>query len=316
MRIEVLSVSKYRDGVRVGDDVPLVMPGAVFGVFDGATDPRGTVVDGVGAGRLAALTAAAAMAELAADPAARELPVQDILGRVTEALARRCAPLGLPIPPSTTLAVALDCGADWRFIGLGDTGIRINGDEVIRYEKPIDAVSTRARVAVFHQLATAQRDADEVESAARRAILLGLDLAVAEGVLGEDDARRIIASTVEQTGLQGAPDVVERFLRGGIKTQYVLGNDPRSPLGFDTLNGTAPVRGDFTDLRRPKDRVRSIEIFTDGYPDLPADVSAAAWEAAFDRAETEDPHKVGRFATVKGSTSSEFFDDRTVIVLS
>lgn len=87
MKIEVLNVSKYRENPREGDDVPLVLPGAVFGIFDGATDPRGTVVDGIGAGRLAALTVAAAVAELAMEPGGRTLPAGEILARLSDRLA-------------------------------------------------------------------------------------------------------------------------------------------------------------------------------------------------------------------------------------
>ena len=36
---------------------------------------------------------------------------------------------------------------------------------------------------------------------------------------------------------------IEAFLRGGIKGQFHLANQPDHPLGFDTLNGTLPVLG-------------------------------------------------------------------------
>ena len=134
MKIDVLSISKFRDGTRPGDDVPVVLPGVMFAIFDGATDPRGTVVDGIGAGRLAAMTVAAAATGLVLDPEARRLPGDEIVARLSAALAGRTAPLGLPIPPSTTLAMVLDCGADWRFLMLGDTGFRLNGAEVIHHD--------------------------------------------------------------------------------------------------------------------------------------------------------------------------------------
>ncbi len=315
MKIEVLNISKYRTTRQVGDDVPVVLPGAVFAICDGATDPRGTVVDGVGAGRLAALTVAAAVVELASDPAARDLPAEEIIARLARQLARRTAPLGLPIPPSTTLAMALDCGDRWRFLALGDTGIRLNGTEVHRYDKPIDDISTHARVAIFRRLAAAGAAPARNEVATRRAILLGLDNAVAEGVLTPEAVRETIDAVVRDLGFGRHRALVETFLRGGIQTQYRFSNDPDSPLGFDTLNGGQPRRGELLDLTRPKAEVKSIEIFTDGYPDIPDTVSAAAWEAAFQRAEAEDIHKIGRFATVKGTTEAEFFDDRTVIVL-
>lgn len=315
MRLELLNVSKYRTSSRVGDDVPVILPGAVIGICDGATDPRGTVVDGMGTGRLAALTIAAAASDLVRDPAGHALPGADILVRFSEALARKSAPLDLPIPPSTTFALVFDCGDRWRFMALGDTGFRINGTEVIHNEKLIDAISTHARVAVFKHLAKNSAANDTTEAAARKAILLGFDNAVSEGIIPRDVADTIIDSAVRTLDLEDHRALVVGFLSGGIKTQYTFGNDPDSPLGFDTLNGVLPRRGEMVDFYRPKDQVQSFEVFTDGYPAIPDEVSVDAWEAAFARAEAEDVHKIGAYATVKGSTEAEFFDDRTVVVV-
>jgi hypothetical protein len=316
MKIEILNVSKFHTPGRVGDDVPVVLPGVLYGVFDGATDPRGTMVGDIGAGRLAALAVAAAASQLAMTPANRRLAGTEIIAHLSAALADATAPLNLPIPPSTTVAMALDCDDHWRFLALGDTGIRLNGTELVRHEKLIDAVSTTARVAVFRLLAGSTPATDATERAARRSILMGFDTAVTEGVLDACDAGRIIRETTSALGLADHGDLVAAFLSGGIKTQYRLSNDPDGPLGFDTLNGTLPRRGELVEFSRPKTEVRSIEIFSDGYPSIPPEVSAAAWESAFHQAEHEDPHKIGRFATVKGSTRDEVFDDRTVVVLS
>lgn len=315
MRLEVLNVSKYRKTNRVGDDVPLVLPGCAFGIFDGATDPRGTIVEGVGAGRLAALTLAAAVAELAAEPGLGDLGGEEILARLTERLDRRTRPLDLPIPPSTTMAVAFDCGDAWRFVIVGDTGLRLNGTEILRRDKPIDDISTEARIRVFSALAGTGPADDRIEDATRRAILLGLDQAVEEGVLSGEVADHVITSTIRGLGFDRHHALVERFLRGGIKIQQEFANDPSNPLGFDTLNGTLPRRGEWIDVFRPKAAVRSIEVFTDGYPLVPSAVSVEAWENAFMTAEEEDVHKIGKYPAVKGSTSAEFFDDRTVIVV-
>ena len=316
MRIELINQSKYRDGTRIGDDVPLVFPGRVFGVFDGATDPRGTMVEGIGAGRLAALTVARDIADLSACPDLPNLPGDEIVASLSRGLAARTGPLDLPIPPSTTLAVALDFGDRWRFVLLGDTGIRLNGTEVLRREKIIDDVSTAARVAVFNLLRARAEDPDMAERATRRAILLGLDRAVDEAVLTRAVADDIVAGAISANGMDHCADTVAAFLGGGLQTQFRYGNSTGSPLCFDTMNGTTPQLGHIVDEVRPKAEVRSIEIFSDGYPDLPAMVSTAGWETAFHDAERTDFHKIGRFATVKGSTSDEFFDDRTVLILS
>ena len=314
MRIELLNQSKYRHGSRPGDDVPLVVPGVVFGVFDGATDALGTEIDGVSAGRLAALTVAGELAALAAAPEARLWPGHEIVARLSAALRRRTEPLGLAIPPSTTVAAVLDCGRAWRFLVLGDTGIRINGKEVLRHQKIIDEVSTEARVRIFRTLRAASASGDETERAARRAIMLGLDTALAERVLSDDFVTRLIDDVAAVTGLATEKPLVESFLRGGIQTQFRFGN-ASGPLAFDTMNGTDVPLGQFIDETRPKSTVESLEIFTDGYPALPHEVSPDAWEEAFARAEEVDYHKTGPYRAVKGSTESEFFDDRTVLVL-
>jgi len=316
MHIELKSQSKYRSGSQVGDDVPLVVPGQLYGVFDGATDARGTMVEGIGAGRLAALTVAHSVAKLASDPGICDLPGTEIMRHLTSDLAARTDPLGLPIPPSTTLAVALDCGDVWRFLTLGDTGIRLNGTEVLRHEKLIDDVSTVARVAVFKRLQEQQSDPDLLEKSVRRAIFLGFDRAVRDTVLDRPVADQIIAQAITSNGLDDDAESVIAFLNGGIQTQFRLGNATGSPLCFDTMNGTIPQLGHVIDTVRPKNGVQSIEIFSDGYPDLPQIVATSEWEACFHRAEEVDFHKTGLFATVKGSTSDEFFDDRTVLVLS
>ena len=46
MRIDCLSVSKYSAPGKPGDDVPVLLPGQCFAVFDGATDVKGTTIAG------------------------------------------------------------------------------------------------------------------------------------------------------------------------------------------------------------------------------------------------------------------------------
>lgn len=316
MRTELFSHPKYRDSCALGDDVSLILPGIVYGVFDGATDPRGTVLDGMGTGRLAALVVAKQMTSLAMDCTVASMPGEEIISRLSGALKRKTDTLNLPIPPSTTLAVVLDCGDSWRFLLLGDSGIRLNGEEVYRSEKIIDEVSTFARVAAFNDLRARYTDCDEVEQLARTSIFLGFENAIAKNLMLPARAQEIIEETIEATGLEHAADSVTTFLMGGVETQHLFGNRTGNPLCFDTMNGTAPQLNELTDFVRPKAAVTSIEIFSDGYPSLPDAASVFAWEAAFEAAEEEDFHKIGTFATVKGSTRQEFFDDRTVLIVS
>lgn len=56
MNLEIFSHSKYKNGVSNGDDVILHLPDRVFAVFDGATDARNSLFNGISVGRVAALT--------------------------------------------------------------------------------------------------------------------------------------------------------------------------------------------------------------------------------------------------------------------
>jgi hypothetical protein len=42
MRIDCLSVSKYLDPIKPGEDVPVIIPGRCYAVLDGATDVKGS----------------------------------------------------------------------------------------------------------------------------------------------------------------------------------------------------------------------------------------------------------------------------------
>ncbi|MGJ8583426.1 MAG: hypothetical protein ACSHXD_04985 [Marinosulfonomonas sp.] len=316
MQFELFNRSKYRDGSAPGDDVPLAVPGVVFGVFDGATDPLGTVVDGTAAGRLAAMTVAAEMTAIALDPVARNAAGDQIIDRLSSALRARTAPLGLQIPPSTTIAVAMDCGQTWRFLLLGDSAVRLNGTEIHHHEKIIDGVSTAARVALFNTFISQTSNRDTVEAMARRSIFLGLGTAISEGAITQARASDIVKLAINAAQLHAVADIVETFLMDGIQKQFTFGNAVGSPLCFDTINGTTPQGGELQDFVRKKADVTSIELYTDGYPSPPPDISVAAWETAFHAAEAADFHKIDQFATVKGSTSTEFYDDRSVIVLT
>ena len=125
-----------------------------------------------------------------------------LLNVLSKVLKERTDPLNLDIPPSTTLAVAMDCGKTWRFLMLGDSGIRLNGTEVHQEDKTIDLVSTAARVAVFNTLSRKNSDPDQVEMATRRCVFLGFNTALSEGVLSTVDALEIVDEAICATGLK------------------------------------------------------------------------------------------------------------------
>jgi hypothetical protein len=316
MNIEIFSHAKYKQSGRTGDDVLLVIPDRVLAVFDGATDPTGATYDGESAGRFAARAAARTIAELALCGKLAALPAGAVFQAMSDAVKAEAERRNAGHPPSTTAAVVYDAGGHYRFLLAGDTGVRINGTTVHQHHKLVDTVSTAARIAVFKRLASRIGSPDEAEMATRSVIFSGLQNAVTHGILSREEAEEAVTSAITAAGLQEAPEVVREFLGGGLRVQPRFANRAGHVLGFASLNGSAVIPDGTMDFSLPKSDIQSIEIFSDGYLTQPGGTRVADWEAEFARVENGDLHKTGAHPAVKGSTSKEFCDDRTVICLT
>jgi hypothetical protein len=316
MRVETFSHPKDRTGKTANDDVILLMPG-VYGVFDGATDPRGIIGrSGKSSGLFAAEILARHCAQLFGDVTNFEIPMEALLDQLASKLANSLSDEGYQSLPTSTLALALVGSEKVRVLIAGDSGVRVNGRDVYRHLKGIDDVSAAARVEVFKLLVSRGSDEDETELVARRAIFQGFDTCVAEGVLTEEDAVKIL-DVVAQSQSEIAPfDVIDTFVRAGIKSQGGYGNKDTHPLGFSVLNGVSPSMKDVIDVEFEVGSISTLEVFSDGYFDLPSNVGIEAWEQKFDEVENVDARKIDTYPNVKGSTATEFSDDRSIIVVT
>ncbi|MEM9630896.1 MAG: hypothetical protein AAGA50_06205 [Pseudomonadota bacterium] len=313
MQISSLTFPRDRTSRQAGDDSLLILPG-ICGVFDGASS--GAAGAGISPGQAASRAAASVLGEFAATRSMTDIPASEIFSAIRDKISRTERLLGNTFRASTTMAVAF-FGADTvRLLVVGDSGIRINGDQIFRRLKPVDDLSTTARIEVFNLLKECGgSDDDEVEAQTRRISFQGLDCGVNEGVLTKDDATQICSLVSERYADIVAPEQTEAFLRTGIRCQYMYANRPDHPLGYSSLNCDPILMNDVIDVAKPAAEVETLEFFTDGYFDIPSEVSVSAWEKAFDASETIDFHKTKSFPSVKGSTSKEFADDRSVIVV-
>lgn len=315
MNIEAFSRCKYRAVDCPGDDVPFILPGIAIGLFDGATDAKGALINSTPAGRMAALNAAECTAQLLIPPENRKLPARELVNKLSTLYAKSFEKHSVSPLPATTLALAIDCGENWRFFCLGDSAIRVNGSETLRHTKLIDDVSTFARVALFHDLSKRLPDLESAEMAARRGIFLGFDDAVEKGIMGHELADNIITETIVGLSLQNEGAIVRAFLTAGICMQYRFANEVGNSLCYDVLADGTPQIGDWVDVWRPKEDVQTIEVFSDGYAKLPDNPTVAAWEAAFEATDKQDFQRISEYKAVKGGTENEFFDDRTVVIV-
>jgi len=314
MNFDLFSRSKYRANDKSGDDVALVLPGVCFGVLDGATDVEGRNLNGIPYGRAASMAASQILTEILLPYRNREKDAKTLLEDLCTSYERVFEDYDLDQLPATTVAIAIDCDTNWRFLSLGDSGIRINGERVLKHEKLIDSISTEVRVSIFKILAEKFDDPDQHELMTRQAIFLGLAEARSRGLLSEDIVERLIEETIENLKLSSISEIVRDFLLLGIRQQHQFSNSDENKLCYDIVSSRKPVLGQWVEEIVSKKEVKTIEIFSDGYASYPEEVSIVAWEKEFSRCDKVDFSHIDEFPAVKGGTSSEFFDDRTLIV--
>jgi hypothetical protein len=324
MRIDCLSVSKYLDPVKPGEDVPVIIPGRCYAVLDGATDVNGSIIAGMASGRFAAVTAAAALAHAVVTRPATSYSAEELIAALNARLGAELnswsEKLGRTVGAATTLALMEVAEDHYRFTLVGDSGIRINGNEVFQIFKPVDDLMATGRVMLHRLLRERGVAGTELEAKSRQGVFFGLDAAVPELISAADAAGIIAASRKKLAGDGFSPEIlsmVEPMLKAGIaKGQYAYANDPDHVMGYASIDGTHSAGLGLMSFERPIGDVHSVEIFSDGYLDRPDAVSISAWEAMARQIEAEDPGKVLTHWGVKGSSDRQLFDDRTVIILT
>ena len=319
MKIESCTTPKYRDLSQPGDDILVLLPQCLYAVFDGATDTAGVMVQGESPGRLAARQAALAMVRYASEPDHVLAPAQELMAAMNRSIAHGLQAAGAgSVRAGTTVAMVEDAGDQLHLLIVGDSGIRINGTELLRFNKDIDLIYTAGRVAVFRLLQARGWAGDALEQQTRQLVFKGLARAD-QALLSAPDVAQLLALAQAGCAPRLQPDAIAQvpqlLLAGIAGGQYGYCNRAGHSLGYAVLDGTHTQGPDVLSLSRPKSEVRSIELFTDGYMSCPAGTSVRDWEDEFFRLEAQDFHKCGAFAGVKGSTSTQFSDDRTVLTV-
>lgn len=312
MNISSFSAPKDRSMQLPSDDTLLIMPG-VLGVFDGATFPQKNMPQR-SSGAVASQAAAQAVARLTTHADLMTLPAAEVFGAISTRIGAETRRNRLEGKPSTTMAVAVLGDEAIRFLCVGDSGIRINGAQVLRHQKLIDAVSTENRLAVYRLLSARHDDPDTIEHMARFTTFEGHQAAICKNMLTAADVAEMQAQILGMFADRADAAGLKDFLDAGIRKQQMFANRTDHALGFSTLNEDATSLADIIDTSLPRAEVCSLELFSDGYFACPANVDLAGWEDTFAQTEAEDFHKLHRFANVKGSTTREFTDDRSVIV--
>lgn len=326
--IEQFTCAKDPSNPHTNEDHTVVMPGSVLAVMDGATDITGNCYDdllGLGAtgGRLASRAVMRALHEFAARPFDALPEPAQIVAVANASLRAVYDRLGISMADATsghvrfrtTLAAAFFAGDDVRMVCIGDTALRINGGEVLRHDFPADKVFSAARSIAWGLLKARGADPDAMTDATRKLIVQGLsgDSLLPEPLTPQDGMT--IADQVIND-----PRVIAAFGNDKDRIAEVLAlglmGVRRNPGVFsaDVIDGYADASAAALCRDIPLAELDTLEIFSDGYPEIPDSPTLAAWEAALRHVDAVDPDRIGPYASTKGCAPGRFGDDRTILI--
>lgn len=333
MLLEAFSQGKKFGHPEANEDSFVAIPGAGYAVIDGVTDRNGTRYAGMLSGQFASRIIKRAtelflldqQAPKAAGGARYDGPRAfiDYLTSALEAAYRQEGALAAvkadwKVRAGCTIVAALQIEDRLEVVAVGDSGIRINGDDLLWVLKPLDDVTSILRREAWRYFEAAGMSAGRSDELAGLMTWRGTQhqmpgVESAEpSVLAEIERRALIAC---KEHLPDAPeDELMLLIQHGIEHgQGEFQNVTDKSLGYGGLDGFhVPDR--FIEHRSYKlSEIETIELFSDGYFEPAKGFGVAEWERSFEAVEAIDPHKIDRYISTKGTTAAALTDDRTYV---
>jgi hypothetical protein len=327
MHLEAFTLAKNPNDAARNEDRYVVVPGRAYAVIDGVSDKTGLRYNGLTGGQAAGQAVEEIIREVCRIERPETIEADWLSARLQErfrTLLDEISASGTSEAPPATwfgaqLALALEGRTAFRFIVIGDSGLRLNGREVFRFRQPLDDICAAIRKAVWNHLGARGVPSALKNEIARAYTVEGLAAVLPRWMDWIDEntlpglRQKAIADAARiQRKLDHA--VIEKAVLGGLREQNLYINRIH-PLGSPCINGF-PIPHEFImQFDRNIDDVETIELFTDGYFGYPNGTRVADWEEHLARIEAVDPEKTGDYASTKGSANGLFTDDRTVLIL-
>ena len=319
MNSEFYTMAKNPNQLDENEDRFINLPGT-YAVIDGVSDKSGLRYDGQTKGQIAGQVIEDVICHLHESNNGNLIEAETLLQNINAAF--KLAPQGFDADEAggAQLVVVQECLSDFRFIIIGDAGLRINGSETYMSKFLIDDICSCLRTAVWNFLNI--KDVHiQIRNEISRAYTingLGVALSIGEPWINENDLEDLRQNTTEtlKTILPNMSlTLIEIILRGGLRSQPQYVNRIHK-LGYPCVNGS-PIPSEFiVQFDRKRSEIDTIELFSDGYFGCPQGQTVSDWENHFQYVETVDPNKVGDFRSTKGSSHNLFTDDRTILILS
>lgn len=333
---EAFSQGKLRARPEANEDAFLAVPGYGYAVIDGVSDRTGARLGGVSTGLFAAQAARRALLALfAADsgpPGAAGswfAGPEDLAARLSAALEAAYAEAGAAeavaadsrLRGGCAFAAVLHVGDRLEFVGLGDCGLRFDCAETFLFPKTLDSITATLRREAWRWFEAQGLEAEACDSFARALVMGGLEHQDPGSPAADPALLAHLEARLRAERAKLWPEVPEaefaRLVAGGIAygQDAFFQNRTEPVLGYGVLNGQSVPARFIESQSRPLAEVETLELFSDGYFALGEGFGVAAWEAAAARVEAEDPHKLGAYLSVKGTTPQGPADDRTYLGL-
>lgn len=330
--LEAFTLGKKFGHPETNEDSLVIMPDRGYAVIDGVTDRNGTRYGGMLSGRFASRTVQQATERFLlaqGRPDQPELQFQSgrhFIAYLSQAVQDAYIAHGVlaavtadwKLRGGCTVMAALQVGDRLEVVAVGDSGIRINGHDLLQVLKPLDDVTSILRRETWRHFAAQGRDEATCEALAGAMTWQGTrnqdpagptaDPAVIEAI----ETRALAACRRHLPGVP-EPELLLLIRQGISHGQGEFQNVTGPVLAYGGIDGF-PIPDRLIETRSyALADIETIELFSDGYFKPGSGFGVAAWEAAFAEVEAEDPHKIGRYMSTKGTNGAALTDDRSYL---
>lgn len=333
MLLEAFSQGKKFGHPEANEDSFVAIPGAGYAVIDGVTDRNGTRYAGMLSGQFASRTIKRAVERFLLEqqapsvaPEFRYAGPRAFIDYLTAALhaayvaegALEAVEKDWKVRAGCTVVAALQIGDRLEVVAVGDSGIRINGDDMLWVLKPLDDVTSILRREAWRFFEGRGLPPERCDQLAGFLCWRG----TRNQPPGEESADPAIIAEIERRALAACREhlqniplaELELLIHNGIEHgQGEFQNVTDKALGYGGLDGFHVPDRYIEHRSYALADIESLELFSDGYFEPAKAFGVAAWEASFRAVEASDPHKIDRYISTKGTTSVALTDDRTYL---